>query len=79
MLALIHKHVGWKLADEDLQGVKRQREREKGRDRQMERGREVVRNSAEDEALLHNLAFPSTEAACALTGIPSPLHFLLHS
>lgn len=59
MLELIHKRVGWKLADEDSQGEKRQRGREKGRDRQMERGRDRVENRAEDAALLHSLALPS--------------------
>lgn len=58
VLELIHKHVGWKLADEDLQGEKRQRGKEKGRDRQMERGREMVENRAEDTALFHSLALP---------------------
>lgn len=79
MLELIHKRVRWKLADEDLQREQRQREREKGRDRQMERGREMVENRAEDTALFHSLALPSAEAACAFTGIPSCLHFLFHS
>ena len=58
MLELIHKRVGWKLADEDLQGEKRQRGGEKGRDRQMERGRDRVENRAEDAALFHSLALP---------------------
>lgn len=39
VLELIHKCVGWKLAAEGLQREKKQREKEKGRDRQMERGR----------------------------------------
>lgn len=40
MLELIHKRVGWKLADEDLHRERRRlRKREKGKDRQMERGR----------------------------------------
>lgn len=38
VLELIHKRVGWKLADEDLQGEKRWREREEGGGGQMEGG-----------------------------------------
>lgn len=76
MLELIHKRVGWKLADEDLQGEKRQRGREMGRDRQMERGRERVENRAEDAALFLSLALPSVEAACAFAAIRPRLCFL---
>lgn len=77
MLELIHKRVGWKLADEDLQGEKRQRGREMGRDRQMERGRERVENRAGDAALFRSLALPSVQAACAFAGILPRLCFLL--
>lgn len=56
MLELIHKHVGWKLTDDDLQGGKRQSEREKGRDRQMESRREMGGNRAEDTVSFHSLA-----------------------
>lgn len=73
VLELIHKRVGWKLADEDLQGEKRWREREEGRGRQMEGGRETVGNRAEDTALSQSCLFSA--AACGLTGIPSgPVH-----
>lgn len=69
VLELIHKRVGWKLADEDLQGKKRWREREEGRGGQMEGGRETVGNRAEDTALSQSCLFSA--AACGLTGIPS--------
>lgn len=61
MLELIHKRVGWKLADEDLHRERRRlRKREKGKDRQMERGRGGEGgNRAEDTALFHSLALPS--------------------
>jgi len=76
-MELIHKRVGWKLADEDLQGEKRQRGREKGRDRQMERGRDRVENRAEDAALFHSLALPCAKRGglCFPRGpaLPAPL------
>jgi len=52
------------------------RGREKREERQMERGREMVENRAEDTAFFHGLALPSAEAACAFTGIP--LRFSSH-
>lgn len=56
VLELIHKRVGWKLADEDLQGERRQREREGKRQADGE-GEETVGHGAEDTArftvLLH--------------------------
>lgn len=72
VLELIHKRVGWKLADEDLQGENRQREREKGRDRQMERGREVVGNRAEDWALFHRLALSQLKQPGLSQAFPLP-------
>lgn len=78
-MELIHKRVRWKLADEDLQGETRQREREKGRDRQMERGREMVENRTGGTALFHSLASSSAEAAYAFVGTLPPSHFLFPS
>lgn len=72
VLELIHKRVGWKLADEDLQGEKRWRERE-GKRQTDGGGRETVGNRAEDTALSQSCLFSA--AACGLTGIPSgPVH-----
>lgn len=58
VLELIPKRVGWKLAAEGLQREKRQREREKGRDSQMERGREMVENRAETQLHVTVLLYP---------------------
>lgn len=61
VLELIHKRVGWKLADEDLQGEKRRREREEGRDGQMERGGRRWEIEQKTQ-LFHSLAYSQRQA-----------------
>lgn len=76
MLELIHKRVGWKLADEDSRGEKRQRGREKGRDRQMERGRDRWKIEQKTQLYFTASLPPPSEAACAFPrgpALPAPL------
>lgn len=68
VLELIHKRVRWKLAAEGLQREKKQRENEKGRDRQMERGREMVENRAETQLYFTVLLYPLLKQPVLLQG-----------